>query len=228
MEENLIPILFENNDFLVINKPAGISVHKDKLEFGVLTYLKEQGFKELHLVHRLDKETTGLLILAKGHNNAGIFLNLFQNKSIQKYYIAICQGTPKKKQGSIIGDMVKSRRRQYKLTRSKQNPAHTHFFSYSIMPKKRLYILRPYTGKTHQLRVALNSIGVAIDGDQIYGGAPGKRLMLHCYQLEFTLKGHDFVFTILPNETDNDFYHEKVLENLNTYIHLKNLPWPQM
>ncbi|MGR5488912.1 pseudouridine synthase, partial [Vibrio alfacsensis] len=83
----------------------------------------------LHLVHRLDKMTSGLLILAKRAEVAAQFSRLFEQRDIDKYYLAIGSKKPKKKQGSIIGDMERSRRSSWKLVNSKNNPAVTQVFS---------------------------------------------------------------------------------------------------
>ncbi len=183
-------ICYQHNDFVVINKLAGVSVHKDNEEQGltqkVATFL---GVEKVWLVHRLDKVTSGLLILALNKETAVYFYELFAHHKIQKTYWALATDKPKKKQGQIIGDMKKSRNGAYKLCRTKENPAITIFQSQSIEPNLRFFTLQPKTGKTHQLRVAMKSLGSPILGDILYGGAKSDRVYLHAYKLEFDYKG---------------------------------------
>ena len=117
---------------------------------------------KLYSVHRLDKMTSGLLLLAKSPQIAAQLTALFTTHQIQKYYLAISDKKPKKKQGLIKGGMQKSRRGMWKLTKEKNNLAITQFFSYSLGNGKRLFVIKPHSGKTHQIRVALKSIGSAI------------------------------------------------------------------
>ncbi len=194
-------ICYQHQDFIVINKPIGVSVHKDNEETGLTTQLAEQlGVKQVWLVHRLDKVTSGLLILALNRETAVTFSQFFANHQIQKTYWALATEKPKKKQGKIVGDMARSRNSTWKLCHSKQNPAITQFQSDSIEPKLRHFILQPKTGKTHQLRVAMKSLGSPILGDRLYGGEPSDRVYLHAYQLDFNYQGQTFCINCLPEE----------------------------
>ena len=103
--------------------------------------------------------TSGLLILALNAESAAEFFRLFAEHHIQKTYLALSNQKPKKKQGLIVGDMQKARNGAWKLCPSKENPAITRFESVSCEPNLRLFILKPQTGKTHQLRVAMKSLG---------------------------------------------------------------------
>lgn len=183
-----IEIVFQHTDFIIINKPHGISVHKDGQEVGLTTLVARQlNIAQVWLVHRLDKVTSGLLILALNASAAAVLSGLFANHLIEKTYLALSAERPKKKQGLVIGDMKKSRNGSWKLCQTKQNPAITRFYSISCEPHLRLFILFPQTGKTHQLRVAMKSLGSPILGDKLYGKNDQKfdRTYLHCYQLQF-------------------------------------------
>ncbi|MBE2894100.1 TIGR01621 family pseudouridine synthase [Spirabiliibacterium falconis] len=183
-------IVYQHHDFLVLNKPSALSVHKDNQEYGLLEQLAQAtGYKKLWLVHRLDKATSGLLILAKSAQSAATFQQLFAQKAITKHYIALAQGKPKKKQGLIVGDMQKARNGSWRLSLERNNPAITRFYSVSVAPHLRLYHLLPKTGKTHQLRVAMKSLGVPILGDERYGGECADRTYLHAYCLQFEYNG---------------------------------------
>lgn len=194
-----LDIIYQTDDFIIIYKPCGLSVHKDQSEIGLTTLLAELlGVPQVWLVHRLDKVTSGLLILALNAESAAEFFRLFSEHHIQKTYLALSNQKPKKKQGLIVGDMQKARNGAWKLCQSKENPAITRFESVSCEPNLRLFILKPQTGKTHQLRVAMKSLGSPILGDALYGKKTEKidRTYLHAARLQFEFKGQAFdVFT---------------------------------
>lgn len=193
-------LCYQHSDFIIIDKPAGISVHKDDEAVGLTQQVAKQlGVAQVWLVHRLDKETSGLLILALNKETAGRFYDLFANHQIQKTYWALSNHKPKKKQGKIVGDMQKSRNGCWKLCHSKENPAITHFSSQVISPNLRLFELKPKTGKTHQLRVAMKSLGSPILGDKRYGGDESDRLYLHAHQLTFCYLGQTIQVSVMPS-----------------------------
>ncbi|KXF81652.1 TIGR01621 family pseudouridine synthase [Enterovibrio coralii] len=196
----MFTLVYQNDDFLVINKHPGVSVHKDDNEQALLTEVaKASGDKQLYLIHRLDKMTSGLLLLGRHQQAASALSGMFADKTVQKFYLALSAKKPTKKQGTIIGDMAKSRRAQWKLLPSKANPATTQFFSTTGGEGKRLFLCKPYTGKTHQIRVALKSVGSAILGDDIYGGEAADRGYLHAYSLSFTHNDEHYQFVELPS-----------------------------
>lgn len=200
-----IKLLFQNSDFIIIDKPAGMNFHSEDNEAGVVVLTaKLLHVKQLYSVHRLDKMTSGLLILAKTKESAQIFTKLFQNREIEKFYIAISIRKPKKKQGWIKGDMQSARRGSYKFAKTSNNPAITQFISKSLRPNERFFLIKPHTGKTHQIRVALKSIGSPIAGDVRYADATEAkkehRGYLHAYALRFSFKAKEYSFTCKPEE----------------------------
>ena len=206
-------IVEQHPDFIVINKSPNVHFHSQDGSAGVVAQVEADLGIKLFSVHRLDTPTSGLLILAKSAQAAAEFTALFTEHRIQKYYVAIAQGKPKKKQGWVIGDMSKSRRSMYKLLRSKENPAITQFFSYSLENGLRLYLLKPLSGKTHQLRVALASIGVPIIGDTLYGAEQSDRCYLHAMALDFYYQGQHYHINQLP-VSGEIFSNEKVIKQL--------------
>lgn len=199
-----IPILFENTDLIVVNKPVGVAMHDAVDETGVtsgtkkgikagkvdgiVTVLKKQlAVKELHLCHRLDTGTSGCLCLAKNATVAAEIGELFSSRRVSKYYLALSSNKPKKKQGMIIGDMKNRRGGQRILLKTQESPAITQFFSSAARPGTRGFVVKPHSGKTHQIRVALKSVGAPILGDTLYGGAPSDRLYLHAWHLRLPL-----------------------------------------
>ena len=205
-----LDIIYQTDDFIIIYKPCGLSVHKDQSEIGLTTLLAEQlGVPQVWLVHRLDKVTSGLLILALNAKSAAEFFRLFSEHRIQKTYLALSNQKPKKKQGLIVGDMQKARNGAWKLCQSKENPAITRFESVSCEPNLRLFILKPQTGKTHQLRVAMKSLGSPILGDALYGKNTENidRTYLHAARLQFEFKGQAFDVFIPPKE--GEWWHRE-------------------
>ena len=211
-----LDIVYQTDDFIIIYKPCGLSVHKDQNEIGLTTLVAKQlGVPQVWLVHRLDKVTSGLLILALNAESAAEFFRLFSEHNIQKIYLALSNQKPKKKQGLIVGDMQKARNGAWKLCQSKENPAITRFESVSCEPNLRLFILKPQTGKTHQLRVAMKSLGSPILGDALYGKNTEKidRTYLHAARLQFEFKGQAFDVFTPPKE--GEWWHR---ENVQSQI----------
>lgn len=199
---NAFTLIDEQEHFIVINKACDINFHDEgERSQGVFNQVKNSLTQsELYPVHRLDKMTSGLLILAKSLTAAQHFQQLFEQHQVEKYYLALSANKPKKKQGVIKGDMVKSRRGMWKLQHSTNNPAVTQFFSFALGQKQRLFLLKPQTGKTHQLRVAMASLGAAITGDPLYSKMPADRGYLHAYALKFILFDKPYCYTLPPQQ----------------------------
>lgn len=197
----MIKVLFENPSFLIALKPQGVSVHDDDGHGeGFLNKLRlERDEESLMLVHRLDRLTSGLMIISRHEEVTKEFNELFRLHKIDKKYLALSSAKPAKKQGTIKGDIEKGRGGAYYLKRSTENPSHTTFIT-QMMNEKRLFILSPKTGKTHQLRVVMKSLGSPILGDELYGGEKSDRMYLHAYKLNFTYLGEDFEFISYPDE----------------------------
>lgn len=197
----MFTLVFEHPDFLVIDKHPGISVHKDDNEQPLLAEVaRHTGDEKLYLIHRLDKMTSGLLLLGRHHDAASQLSANFAQRVVEKYYLAIGTKKPKKKQGVVIGDMSRSRRSSWKLETSRENPAITQFFSTAGGDGRRLFLCKPHTGKTHQIRVALRSVGSGITGDDIYGCETSDRGYLHAYALRFPYQGELWQFVCPPTQ----------------------------
>jgi tRNA pseudouridine32 synthase/23S rRNA pseudouridine746 synthase len=196
-----IDVLFDHPDFVVVNKPSNISVQNESHQSGILPILCQQlKVEQLWLVHRLDKITSGILILAKHPQAAAVFGQLFENKQIEKYYLAISAKKPKKKQGAVKGGMKKVRDGKWMLDSSNTAVAISQFFSFSISPGLRLFLVKPLTGKTHQIRVALKSIGCPILGDDLYKGESSDRTYLHAYCIRFTYQQQPVCIICAPQK----------------------------
>lgn len=186
-------------DFLLIDKAPGVSVHRDDEAVGLVEHVaSDHGYTQLYLVHRLDRLTSGLLLLAKTAAACAALAQLFAERRVEKMYIALSDRKPLKKQGTVRGDMERARNGAWRLLRTLENPAHTAFTSRSARPGLRLFVLQPRTGKTHQLRVAMKSIGAPVLGDRRYGGSESDRGYLHACGLRFEYAGTAFQFGELP------------------------------
>lgn len=246
MSVKAFELIDQNNDFILINKTSGINFHDEgDINSGLFNQVKESmNLTELYPVHRLDKLTSGLLLFAKNKLTANRFLTLFNEHKIEKYYLALSDKKPKKKQGTIKGDMAKSRRGSWKLLRQIENPAISQFFSFGLGQIKndvteqlnrekankniRLFIIKPHSGKTHQIRVALNSVSSPILGDDLYGGEPSDRGYLHAYALRFILNDVSYEYVLTPNSGTYFIdlcVQSSIKEKLLTPW---NLSWPKM
>ncbi|NAW88341.1 TIGR01621 family pseudouridine synthase [Photobacterium halotolerans] len=197
----MFTLLHQTPDFLVICKHAGVSVHKDDNDQPLLAEVAAAtGDKQLYLIHRLDKMTSGILLLGRHAKAAAELSGGFARRDVQKFYLAISSKKPKKKQGTVIGDMSRSRRRSWKLDATRENPAITQFISTAAGDGRRLFLCKPCTGKTHQIRVALKSVGAGITGDDIYGQEEADRGYLHAFALQFTFQGQVWRFVCVPEQ----------------------------
>ncbi|BBN59746.1 RNA pseudouridine synthase [Hydrogenovibrio marinus] len=204
-----VQMLYRNEHFVLVNKPAGMNFHSEE-EAGLAVVVKQRlqtessGDIELYPVHRLDKMTSGLVLFALTKEAAQAFQTLFENREMDKFYLAIATDKPKKKQGWIKGDMQPARRGSWKLTSTQDSPAITRFISQSIGPNQRLFLVKPLTGKTHQIRVALKSLGAPIAGDERYQNLQQAhqedRGYLHAFAIRFTLFGESYAFSVFPQE----------------------------
>lgn len=234
MSNIAIKIIDHQEDFLVVEKTANVNFHdEDEPGYGFYSQVKRFATEQLNLVtlypvHRLDKMTSGLMIFAKNINSARAFQQLFEQHQIEKFYLAIADGKPKKKQGLIKGDMEKSRRGMWKLVRTLNNPAISQFLSFSIAPKRRLYLVKPHSGKTHQIRVALNSVGVPILGDPLYNtNSDSDRGYLHAFALAFSFGNQYYRYCHAPSQ-GNEFLKTSSIHAIEKITPPWQQSWPKI
>jgi 23S rRNA pseudouridine1911/1915/1917 synthase len=197
-------IIYEDNDLLVINKPHGMVVHpapghyEGTLVNALLYHLKDLsgigGVERPGIVHRLDKDTSGLMMVAKNDKAHLSLSKQIKDRTIEKKYIALVHGKMQKNEGIIDAPIGRSPRHRKKMTvirseKLKSKEATTH---YRVLERFRNYVLvelKLVTGRTHQIRVHLASIGNPVVGDSVYGRASNefgiKRQLLHAAQLKF-------------------------------------------
>ncbi|MEW9798183.1 TIGR01621 family pseudouridine synthase [Alteromonas sp. CYL-A6] len=219
-----LALLAEHQDFIIVNKPAGVPMH-DRDE-GIITRVRQAfGDGNWHLCHRLDTGTSGCLCLARNARAAAEIGRQFEEGKVSKYYLALTTAKPRKKQGTVRGDMKNRRDGKFILTPTLSNPAVTQFFSHSVRPGLRGFIVRPLTGKTHQIRVALKSLGSPILGDDRYGGEMADRLHLHAWQLSFNYAGEQINAGCLP-DSGAQFIHQDTRAWFTSLGSPDSYPWP--
>ncbi len=216
LKENEELIIDNNQDFLVINKDAGIAVQggtKSKKNL-IDIFSKSQLFNDTkpYSVHRLDKDTSGVLLIAKNREMAKLLTSLFRLRKIHKIYLAICEGEINKNSGFLEHDLIR-----YEGKKKIIENAKTY---YKILDKNSnfsLLELKPITGRKHQLRKQLFEIGHPICGDNKYfSKIPNKNLMLHAYQIKFIIKNKKFTYRALLPDYFVNFIKNKRLKFLNS------------
>jgi len=194
--ENLI--IENNEDFVVINKSSGISVQGGTKSKKNLTdiFSKSKIFinSKPYSVHRLDKDTSGVFIIAKNRQTAQLLTSLFRLRKVHKIYLAICHGEIDIFKNSLKNDLVR-----YENNKKIIEKAETMFKVLDKNNNSSLIQLRPITGRKHQLRKQLYMIGHSVLGDKKYNSQINKKsinknLMLHSYEIKFMIKEKKYTF----------------------------------
>lgn len=204
--EHTLPIVYLDDDVIVVNKPAGILTHsKGALndEFTVAEFFRRYttvglGTNRPGIVHRLDRDTSGIIIGARTPEAFALLKSQFADRKTKKYYIAVTDGTPKQPVAKI--DVPIGRNPASPSTfrpDSKGKPAITDYKVLESDGGHALLLLHPHTGRTHQLRVHMSYLGTPITGDRVYGKA-SDRLYLHAYKLEVTTAPEKRLIFIAP------------------------------
>jgi 23S rRNA pseudouridine1911/1915/1917 synthase len=195
-----LEILYEDDDLIVINKPAGLVVHPAPGHAGgtlvnaLLHHCTELsgigGVERPGIVHRLDKETSGCLVAAKNDLAHQSLTEQFAGREVRKIYLAIAAGTLKKKKGTInvpLGRHPVHRQKMGVLLRGGGREAMTDWLVLTALPCGTLVQCTLHTGRTHQIRVHLKHLGHPVLGDEVYGKRAGfARQMLHAWKLGFS------------------------------------------
>lgn len=200
-------VIYEDENVLVVNKPSGL-LSEAKGEYCPERTLADFGY----VAHRLDRDTSGVMILAKNPEVQIFLKKQFQARTVHKTYFAIVSGRPKLDEAKIELPMIRNMKRPTTfLVDANGKEAETYYRVVETDDKHSLVELKPRTGRTHQLRVHMNYLGCPIVGDTVYDGEKAERLMLHAKELEITLPGgvrKTFV-SELPKEFKDFFKNNK-------------------
>lgn len=190
-------VIYEDENVLVVDKPAGL-LSEAKGE-----YCPERTLADFGLVaHRLDRDTSGVMILAKNEEVQKLLKKQFQNRTVHKTYYAVVEGRPKLDEARLDLPIIRNKKRPTTfLVDANGREAETYYKVIKSKDKRSLVELQPVTGRTHQLRVHMKYLGCPIVGDSVYGDGGGRgegadkhsdgaeRMYLHAGKLEVTLPG---------------------------------------
>ncbi len=212
-------IIDDNDDFIVVNKSSGISVQggtkSKKNLIDIFTKSKIFEGTKPFSVHRLDKDTSGVFIIAKNRETAQLLTSLFRLRKVHKTYLAICHGEIEKKSGIWDNDLVRYENGKRIIEKAKT--------IYKVLDKNSnstLVEMKPITGRKHQLRKQLFNIGHSIYGDQKYKSfnstkGLNKNLMLHSYKIRFIIREKKFTYKALLPDYFKKLLTSKRLNLLN-------------
>jgi len=224
-EDIPLDIIFENDDLLAVNKPAGMVVHPalghptGTLVQAVLGYVPEiegvGGVKRPGLVHRLDQDTSGVILLAKNDRAHQFLQDQFRDRQVDKEYLALVDGRPPTPNGRVevaIGRDPKYRQRMAPALERDGREAISEYFTLEEFPKHTYLRVKIMTGRTHQIRVHLNFLGCPVVGDTIYGrknpSIPVERQFLHAFRLSI----------VIPREEDKHCFEAPLALDLERIL----------
>jgi 23S rRNA pseudouridine1911/1915/1917 synthase len=220
--DQTLPIIYEDGNVTVINKPSGILTHAKGAplhEFTVAEFMRTRTTDKPEsnrpgIVHRLDRDTSGIIICARTPEAQSFLQKQFSERNVKKNYKAIATGIPAQPEAIIRLPIERDPKNPQKFRIGSQGkPAETHFKLLKTLPNGFAFIdMWPLTGRTHQLRVHMAYLGTPIAGDRFYGSVnSAHRLMLHAASLEITIPGGKRkVFDAPLPEDFNDFMHSEL------------------
>jgi 23S rRNA pseudouridine1911/1915/1917 synthase len=193
-----VVVRYADEHLLVVDKPAGVAVHPGagRVHGTLVHALLEAGIaggeetSRPGVVHRLDRDTSGLLVLARDPETHRLLSRLVRRRELTRQYLALVRGRPRSRAGRIEAPIGRDRRDRTRISLDTERPrdAVTHFEILELLPAHALLRVRLETGRTHQIRVHLEAIGLPVSGDPVYG-APGDlglaRQFLHATRLAF-------------------------------------------
>ncbi len=191
MKKNFLDIVFENKSFVAINKPAGLLSIPDReqTQKSLKEFLLEK-YGTIFTVHRLDKDTSGLIIFAKTEEAHKYFSNLFEERKIEKYYQGLVHGIPAKAKDTIDAPIAEhGLQKGLMVVHRRGKPSVT---DYEVIQKHKNYSLLQFqlhTGRTHQIRVHCQNMGHPLACDELYGD--GKPVLLSSFKKNYKLSKHD-------------------------------------
>ena len=210
-----LEIIYQNSELLIVNKPHGIVVHPSKGHsndtvinalLGMdIKFEANLGQTKPFLVHRLDKDTSGLLLVAKNEKMYSYLTEIQKKRKIKKHYLAVINGVPDKKYATIDASISRNKSHRKKMSvNSKGRKSLTTYKVIKSNDNMSLIELELHTGRTHQIRVHMQALGHPIIGDTLYGKKSKliDRQLLHAYKLEFKDNKNNVIS--VQNEPEKD------------------------
>ncbi|MEM9192559.1 MAG: RNA pseudouridine synthase [Myxococcota bacterium] len=204
MDADSLPVIYRDEDLVVVDKPPGLPSDRtrDPQRSTAVSLVQRlgEGWEEVRAAHRLDKDTSGVLVLARHRAAAAWFGRLLQERKVEKVYRAVAIAPPSVDETLTLRGRLQHERGRTQQVRSGGQLAITDVRVIRRRGKLAFLEVRPRSGRTHQIRVQLADAGMPIQGDPLYGGAPGPRLMLHALRLTFEYEGRSYHFEAPPPE----------------------------
>ena len=222
MQKNKLEIIFENDQFVAVNKPSGILTIPDRYDETLVSLHKslEKKYQKIYTVHRLDKETSGIILFAKNEASHKYLSGLFERRDIQKFYLGFVHGSLQNKKAIIDEPLLEhpvSKGRM--MINKKGKPSVTE---YEVTEDYGLYSLikfQIHSGRTHQIRVHMKHIGHPIVCDEIYGN--GDPVLLSSFKKKYKFSGQDDEERPILNRLALHSYQLIFTDNLQIQHNLK-------
>lgn len=226
-------VLYENQDYVLINKPPFISTLEDRHDPDHILSLAKKWIPDAQVCHRLDKDTSGVLALAKNPEAYRHLSMQFENREVSKTYHAVVDGIHSFQEKSVEAAILKLNDGTVKISKEGKQ-ALTYFTTKDTYKAHTLVECHPITGRMHQIRIHLRLLKAPITGDEVYGGKPFfvssvkrgfnlkkeaeeapliKRMALHAFSLEFALLNHEMVKIEAPYPKDFQALVKQLSEN---------------
>lgn len=192
MKNYTLEIIFENNHFIAVNKPAGLlSIPDREQSQSSLKDILLAKYGNIYTVHRLDKDTSGMIIFAKDEATHKFFSHLFEERKIEKYYMGLVHGIPATKTGTIDAPIAEHGvQKGLMIVHQRGKPSVTDYEVMESLKSFSLLQFQLHTGRTHQIRVHCKNIGHPLACDELYGD--GKPVFLSSIKKKFKLSRHDY------------------------------------
>jgi len=192
VQKNKLEIIFENDRFVAVNKPSGMLTIPDRHDEMLISLYKllEKKYQKIFIVHRLDRETSGIILFAKDEATHKYLSGLFEQRNVQKFYLGIVRGSLQNKKGTVDVPIAEHTvNKGMMVINKKGKPSITE---YGVIDDYGLYSLLKFqihSGRTHQIRVHMKYLGHPIVCDEIYGNA--EPILLSSFKKKYKLSKHD-------------------------------------